>query len=173
MLGRLAADQRAAGIAAAGRHGSDQLGDPFRDHVPDGDVVEEGERLGAAAHDVVGAHRHEVDADRVEPTEGGRDRGLRPDAVGRGDEQRLAVAGRDAERATEAAEPADDLGPAGRLDVRPHQLDRAVARRDVDAGGAIARPGRPALGAGARHRPATASSSMNLRLFASYGTGSG
>ena len=72
VLRRLAADQRAAGVATAGRDRADELGDGLRDDPPDGDVVEEGERLGAAAHDVVGAHRHEVDADRVEPPEGER-----------------------------------------------------------------------------------------------------
>ena len=90
--------------------------------------------------------------------------GLRADAVGRGDEQRLAVARRDRERATEPAETADDLGPAGRFDVRPHELDRGLAGRDVDAGRAVGVPARLALGAGTRHRPTTASSSMNLRL---------
>ena len=43
----------------------------------DGDVVEEDQRLGAGADDVVGAHRDEVDADRVPAPERGGDRGLR------------------------------------------------------------------------------------------------
>ena len=102
--------------------------DPLGHDLPDRDVVEERERLGAAAHDVVGAHRDEVDADRVEAPERGGDRGLRADAVGRGHEQRLAVAGRDADRAAEAAEPADDLGPTGRLDVRAASGRRRARR---------------------------------------------
>ena len=65
VLGRLAADERAAGLAAARRDAADEAGDGLRVEPADGDVVEEGERLGAAADDVVGAHRDEVDADRV------------------------------------------------------------------------------------------------------------
>ena len=174
---------------------TDELGDPLRDEVADRDVVEEGERLGAGADDVVGAHRDEVDADRVEATERRGDRGLRADAVGRGDEQRLAIAGRDGERAAEPAEPADDLRPAGRLDVRPHQVDRALAGGDVDAGRPVGGPvsgtcvpGPSSTASTRGWRASTApaapfatdqasavtgSSSMNLRLAASYGTGSG
>ena len=67
VLGRLPADERGPGLAAAGRDPADELGDADRVEPADRDVVEEGERLGAGAHDVVGAHRDEVDADRVEP----------------------------------------------------------------------------------------------------------
>ena len=170
---RLATDQRAARLAAAGRDRADHLGDGLRDDPSDRHVVEERDGLGAAAHDVVGAHRHEVDADGVEPPEGEGELGLGADAVGRGDDQRLAVAGRDRERAAEPAETPDDLGPTGRFDVRPHELDRGLPGRHVDARRAVRLPARLALGAGTRHRPTTASSSMNLRLLASYGTGSG
>ena len=127
----------AAGVAAAGGDAPDELGHADRVEPADRDVVEEGERLGAGAHDVVGAHRDEVDADRVEPADGGGDGRLRADAVGRGDEQRLAVARRDGERAAEPAEAADDLRPPGRLDVRAHELDRPLAGGDVDPGGRV------------------------------------
>ena len=82
MLGGLAAHERAAGLATARRDRADELSDPLGDDTADRDVIEERERLRAAAHDVVGAHRHEVDADRVEADESGRDRRLRADAVG-------------------------------------------------------------------------------------------
>ncbi len=170
VLGGLATDQRTAGIAATGRHRADELGDPLGHDLADRDVVEERERLGPAADDVVGAHRHEVDADRVEASERGGDRGLGPDPVGRGDQQRLAVARRDPDRATEPAEAADDLGPMGRIDVAAHQVDGTLPGRHVDARraicGAAPRPGH-------RTSPGTGSSSTNLRLAASYGTGSG
>ncbi len=110
---------------------------------------------------------------------------LRADPVGRADEQRLAVAGRDRHGPAEAAEPADTSGPAGRLDGGPHQGSRPARPRDVDAGPGIGGPGTRFLG----HGPASlspddrqdepgrrlggSSSSMNLRLAASYGTGSG
>ena len=173
VLGGLAADQRAAGIATAGRHRTDQLRDPLGHDPADRDVIEERERLRAAADDVVGAHRDEVDADRVEAPERGGDRRLRADAVGRRHEQRLAVARRDPDRAAEATETADDLPPMGRLDGAPHQVDGALPRRDVDAGRPIGVAARRAPRSGHRASPGTGSSSTNLRLAASYGTGSG
>ena len=142
VLGGLAADQRTAGIATAGRHRPDELGDPLGHDPADGHVVEEGERLGPAADDVVGAHRHEVDADRVEAPERGGDRGLGPDPVGRGDQQRLAVTGRDPDRPTEAPEAPDDLAPMGRIDVAAHQVDGALPGRHVDARRAVRVPAR-------------------------------
>ena len=140
VLGGLAADERAARLAAAGRDAAHELGHGGRVELADRHVVQEGERLGAGAGDVVDAHRHEVDPDRVEATDAGGDRGLGADAVGRGDEHRLAIAGRDREGAAEPAEPAEDLGPPGRLDVGPDQVDRTRPGVDVDAG----RPVRPA-----------------------------
>ena len=77
---------------------ADELGDLLRVEPPDRDVVEEEQRLGAAADDVVGAHRDEVEADRVVAAERRGDRGLRADAVGRRDEDRLAIARRDRDR---------------------------------------------------------------------------
>ena len=171
MLGRLAADQRTACLAAAGRDRADQLGHPLGNDMPDRDVVEEGQRLGAAADDVVGAHRDEVDADRVVPVERPGDRGLGPDPVGRGDQQRLAIAGRDRDRAPEPAQPTDDLGSTSRLDVGTHEIHRPLAGRDVHPGRQVGGPVGDALRPG--HQRITASSSMNLRLAASYGTGSG
>ena len=189
MLRGLATDEGASGVAAAGGDRPDQLADPLGHDLADRHVVEERERLGAAAHDIVGAHRDQVDADRVEASERRGDGGLRPDAVGRGHQQRLAVAGGDADRAPEAPQPAGHLGPTGGLDVRAHQVDRPVAGGDVHAGRLVgtprvalavraviaaatyfARPSSPGLG---QASAPTTSSSMNLRLEASYGTGSG
>ena len=76
---------------------------------PDGQVVEEEQRLGARAHHVVGAHRHQVDAHRVEAAGQPGDLELGADAVGGGREQ-LAVA--DAEQPREPADPVGDLGAA-------------------------------------------------------------
>ena len=63
VLGRLAADQGAAGEPAAGGDPADDRGHALRVEPADGHVVEEEERLGAGADDVVGAHRDEVDAE--------------------------------------------------------------------------------------------------------------
>ena len=101
-----------------------------------------------------------------------RDGGLGPDPVGRGHDDGLADAVRDRERRSEAAEPAQDLRAAGRLDRGAHELHGAVAGRDVDAGPGVrhAREGRPLA-----HPPAPLPtvSSRNLRAETSYGTGTG
>ena len=65
VLGHLAADERAAGLPAALGHAFDELLDVVGVEPADGDVVEEEQRLGALAHEVVDAHGDEVDADRV------------------------------------------------------------------------------------------------------------
>ena len=57
--------------------------------LADGDVVEEEEGLGTAHENVVRAHRHEVDADRVVAVHELRDLELGADAVGARDEHRV------------------------------------------------------------------------------------
>ena len=84
MLGRLAADQRAARLPAAlvhpGHHGRDVLGvDLAR-----GEVVEHEEGLGADADQVVHAHGDQVDADRLVTAGGASHHQLRAHPVGRG-----------------------------------------------------------------------------------------
>ena len=140
VLGRLAADERTARLAAALRDARDELRDVARLEAPDRDVVEERERLGAAAHDVVRAHRDEVLADRVVPAQRPRDGRLRAHAIGRGHDHRLAEPGRDRDRGAEPAEAAQDLGAARRRDRGAHQLDRALPGIDVDAGARVRRP---------------------------------
>ena len=104
--------------------------------LPDRDVVEEEQRLGALAHEVVDAHGDEVDADRVEPADGLRDQRLGADAVGGRHEHRVRGSGGSAKReqAAEAADVADDLGPERRAHVVLDALDGFLARGDVDAG---------------------------------------
>ena len=93
VLGHLAADERAAGLPAAVGDALDQLLDVIGVEPADGDVVEEEQRLGALADEVVDAHRHQVDADRLEPAGALRDERLRADAVGRGHQHRVGGSG--------------------------------------------------------------------------------
>ena len=134
VLRRLSADQGAAGLATAGRHAADELGDLQGLQPADGDVVEEEQWRGPGADDVVGAHRHEVDPDRVEAPHGRGDRRLRADTVRRRDEDRITAVGRQPDRSGEPAEAADHLRATGRLDGGPDQLDRPLTGSDVDAG---------------------------------------
>src|SRR5207237_4342744 len=88
-LGRLAADQRAAGpLAALDDAGHDRL-HPRGVEPRDPDVVEEVEGGGAVDQEIVHAHGHEVDPDRVVPVGEEGDLQLAADAVGGGDEHRL------------------------------------------------------------------------------------
>src|SRR5690606_9218357 len=91
----------------------------------------------ALPHEVVGARGDEVDADRVVAAGGPGDHGLGPDAVGRGHEHRVAVAGRQPDEPAEAADVAHHLGPEGRADLPLDALDRGLARGDVDPGGGV------------------------------------
>ena len=107
--------------------------------LADGDVVEEEERLGALAHQVVDAHGDEVDPDGVEAPGGLGDQRLGADAVGGRHQHRIraAVAG-EGEEATEAADVADDLGAERRAHERLDAVDRSLAGIDVDAGTGVA-----------------------------------
>ena len=69
VLGHLAAEQGGADLAAALGHPGHQLGHLGGLHRPGRDVVEEEQRLGSLAHQVVDAHGHQVDADGVEAAE--------------------------------------------------------------------------------------------------------
>ena len=89
----LAADQRAARLLAARGDALDDLGGGRDVELAARVVVEEEERLGALREDVVDAHRDEIDADRVVAVELERELQLGADAVGAGDQHRLAVAG--------------------------------------------------------------------------------
>ncbi len=142
-LGRLAAHQRATGAAAA--FGDARHDTTTRVHVepPAGIVVEEEQRLGALDHDVVDAHRHQVDADRVGHARLDRDLELGAHAVGARDEDRIPEARRlEVEQSTEAAQPAHHARPVGAARQGLDVLDQCVARVNVDAGVLVGQ-GRP------------------------------
>jgi len=133
-LGGLATDQRAARAAAA-------LGDARHDaaaglhiEVACRVVVEKEQGLGALDDNVVHAHRHQVDADRVGDAGLDRDHQLGADAVGAGDQDRVLEArGLEVEQAAEAAQAAHDTLAVGALGQRLDVLDQRVARVDIDA----------------------------------------
>ena len=82
VLGHLAADQGAAGLAAPVGHPGHDRFDDGRQQPADADVVEEEQRIGALHGDVVDAHGHQVDADGVEAPGGLGDLELGAHAVG-------------------------------------------------------------------------------------------
>jgi hypothetical protein len=139
VLRGLAAHKGRAGLGAAGRDASDDVGDPLGEDLAARDVVGHEERLGPHHDDVVDDHADEVEADRVVLVDGLRDRDLRADAVGAGREQRLVVGleRRRIEEAGEAADAAENLRPVRAPHGRLHQLDGEIARSRVDTGGGV------------------------------------
>ena len=89
-LGGLAADQGGAGDPAALGDAGDELDRVSRLELAGGEIVEEEQRLGALDDEIVDAHGDEVDADRVEDAGVDGDLQLGADAVGGGDQDRVA-----------------------------------------------------------------------------------
>ena len=133
-LGGLAADEGAARDAAARRDPADDIGADTRHQLAGGVIVEEEQRLGALDDDVVHAHRHEIDADRVVAAGLDGDLDLGADAVIGRHQDRVGEAG--GLQVEQPAEPADlgiRPGPAGGAHQRLDRLDHGVARIDIDA----------------------------------------
>ena len=88
-LGGLAADQGAAGLVAARGDAGDHLARLARIQLAGREVVQEEQRLCALHHEIVDAHRHQVDADRVMDAGLNGDLQLGADAIGAGDQHRI------------------------------------------------------------------------------------
>ena len=127
-----------ASSAARGDAGDHRRAPAPTSQLAGGEIVEEEQRLGALHHQVVDAHRDQVDADGV--VQAGLDRELQlgADAVGGGDQDRVGEAGRlQVEQRAEAAQAAQHAGPRGGARQRLDRLDQRIAGIDIDAGRAI------------------------------------
>ena len=134
-LRRLAAEERAAVLAAGEREALEDFSDDLGPHLPRRDVVEEEERTRALDEDVVHAMVDEILSDRAVDSRGDRDLHLRADAVGRSDEERVGHPGEiRAEEAAEAPDVADDALRERGADRLLRAGDGAHLRVDVDAG---------------------------------------
>src|SRR5262249_41756561 len=125
-----AADQQTARRAADLGGALDELRDLLELDALARDVVEEEERLGPGAEDVVDAVGGEIHAAPAELAGAALEDELRARAVGRGGEQARVVGGIDAAEVPE-------VGGARRLDGRPEPLDDGVGRREGHAGGRV------------------------------------
>ena len=140
-FGGLAADQGAIRLAAGRGDPLHDLGADLRRELAAGEIIEKEQRLAALHHDVVDRHRDQVDADRGVPPDLDRDHQLGADAVGSGDQDRVAEPGPfQVEQAAEAADFGVRARPGGRAHQRLDQLDHAVAGVDVDARLRIGQP---------------------------------
>ena len=123
-LGGLAADQGAAGLAAAcgdARH--DRRGD-LGVELAGGEIVEKKQRLGAPGDNVIDAHGDEVDADTAVMRRGESDLEFGADPIGARDQNRIAVAGgSQVEEAAIAADLGLGAGPRGGADQWPDGFD--------------------------------------------------
>src|SRR5207237_7198460 len=129
-LGGLAADQPAARRAADLGGSLDEVRDLLELDVRGRDVVEEEERLGAAAEDVVDAVGGQVHAAATKSPGAAVEQELRADAVGRRGEQPFLVEREEARERSEA-------GRAGGFDRGAKPLDDSVGGGEGDAGGLV------------------------------------
>ena len=136
---RLAANQRAAGLAA-------RRSDAFHHRRPDRrielaarEIIQEKQWLSALDHKIIDRHGDQIDADRVVARSFNRDFDFGADAIGGGDQDRVGkTGGFEVEQAAEAAD--FGAGPGARrcAHQRPDHFHHAVAGIDVDAGGRVA-----------------------------------
>ena len=116
----------------------------LRSEPSDGEVIEEEQGFGPLHDDVVDAHGHEVDADRVVAAGLDGDLDLRADAVIGGHQHRIAEPRRlEVEQTAETADLGVGAGAAGGAHERPDGLDHGVAGVDVDAGLRVSQTLRP------------------------------
>ena len=133
-FGGLAADQRAAGFAAALGDAGDDRGGRLRIELAAGEIVEKEQRFRALHDEVVDRHRDEVDADAVMQPGLDRDLDLGADAIGRRDQHRiLETGGLEVEQAAESADFGVGAGARGGAHHRLDQVDQAIAGVDIDA----------------------------------------
>jgi hypothetical protein len=134
MLGRLTADQRAAGLNAPFGDPGDDRGHPLGADPAAHHVVGEKQRFRPADREIVDDHGDQVDPDGAVDAELLRDRHLGANAVGRRCQQRPPVGGEPGgvEEPGEAADAPDDLGPGGAGHGIPDQVHGPVSGREVD-----------------------------------------
>ena len=134
-LGGLAANQSTAGLDAALGDAANNLYRFLRREFARRQIVEEEEGLGALNNDIVDAHRHQIDADRIVLVHHEGDLELGADTIGRRDQSRLLVLSSvQREETAKAAEVAHDLRTIGRLDQRFDHLHKAVTGININAG---------------------------------------
>ena len=129
---RFAADQRAAGLAAALGDAADDRRALLGIELAGGEIVEEKQRFRALDDDVVDAHGDEIDADRVMVPGIDGDLQLGADAVIGGDQHRIGKARRlEVEQTAETADLAIGARPARRahqrLDLLDHRLPASIS----------------------------------------------
>ena len=139
MFGGLAADQGRTGLDAALGHAANDLGNALRHIFAAGDIIQEKQRLCAAADHIVDAHGNAVNADGVVLVQKLGNAQLGAHAIGAGDQHRLLHSGNgQAKAAAEAAYIVQAAFVFGPGNVLLHQLHGLVAGSDVYTGSGVA-----------------------------------
>ena len=103
-----------------------------------GEIIQEEQRFGALNDQIVHAHGHQVDADRVVHAAFDCHHQLGADAIGGGHQNRIGIAGRaQVEQRAESAKAAKYAGPDRRSGSRFDGVDQRVARLDIHPGLAV------------------------------------
>ena len=146
---RLAADQRAAALAATLRDTGNDAAGVVDVEFSGGEIVEKEQRLGALDDQIVDAHGHKIDADRiVQPGIDGNLQ-LRANAVIGRNQDRIAKAGRlQVKQPAKPAEISVRPRPPRRLHQRFDGSHQRIARIDVDPRISIGGGGVAARGSG-------------------------
>ena len=126
-LGGLAAEQRAAVLAAAVGEPLDDLHGDVGVEPAGGQVVEEEQRLRALHEDVVDAVVDEVDADRVVHAGHERDAQLGADAVGARDQHRIVARRRRPSRNSPPNDPISDSTPGVNVPRASERIRRTTS----------------------------------------------
>ena len=128
-LGRLAPDERASGIAAAGGDTVDHRFDDGRVQVAEGQVIQEEEWASALDEDVVDAMGYKIDADRVVPVREKRDLEFGADAVAAAGKVNVAKLFWERKESRESSDPGRSLRRNDPLDPP----DEPASRLDGDS----------------------------------------
>ena len=134
-FGRFAPDKSTAGFPASDTDAGNHRGPDFWFKFPTGIVVKKKKGLGTLDHQIVHAHRDQINADSVVAAGFDGDLELGSDAIGRRNQYRVAIA-----YPLEIKKPAKspNLGVCARAggspDQRLDQLDHSVAGVDINTG---------------------------------------
>ena len=122
---RFASNQRRAGLDAAVSHTGNNLGNFFGDIFPTGNIIQEYQRLRTAADNIIDAHRHTVNPDRIVLVQLKGQLELGPYAISAGNQHRPGQAGHiQFKQTAEPANPRNDTLCQRAGHVLLHQLNR-------------------------------------------------
>jgi hypothetical protein len=134
-LGGFPANQRRPGLYAAFDDATDDGGGDVDVEAAGRVVIQEKQRFRSLYHHVIGAHRHQVDADCIMASGLDRKAQLGADAVGAGDQHWPPVASeRQLDHGAKAADAGQHLGARAAPDQRLDALYQGIAGVDIDSG---------------------------------------